>query len=124
MPRSDALVDHCIELMSPLGRVTARRMFGGHGLRIDELFVGLIAFERLYLKTDAATQPRFAGAGCEPFVYHGKTKPVTMSYWSVPAEAMEAPEQMRPWALLAIEAALRARQPPKPARTAKRPARR
>jgi len=124
MPHSAALVDHCIELMSPLGRVSARRMFGGHGLRIDELFVGLIAFERLYLKADAATQPRFAQAGCEPFVYHGKTKPVTMSYWSVPAEAMEASELMRPWALLAIEAALRARQRPKPARASKRPARR
>jgi len=124
MPRSDALVDHCIELMSPLGRVSARRMFGGHGLRIDELFVGLIAFERLYLKADAGTQPRFAQAGCEPFVYRGKTKPVTMSYWSVPAEAMEAPELMQPWARLAIEAALRARQPPKPAHKAKRPERR
>jgi len=124
MPRSDALVDHCLELMSPLGRVSAQRMFGGHGLRIDELFVGLIAFERLYLKTDAATRPRFAEAGCEPFIYHGKTRPVTMSYWSVPAEAMEAPELMRPWALLAIEAALRARQRPRPAPAPKRPARR
>ncbi len=124
MPRSDPFVDHCIELMSPLGRVSAPRMFGGHGLRIDELFVGLIAFERLYLKADAATQPSFAAAGCEPFVYQGKGKPVTMSYWSVPAEAMEAPELMRPWALLAIEAALRARQRPRPARAAKRPARR
>ena len=124
MPRSAALVDHCIELMSPLGRVSARRMFGGHGLRIDELFIGLIAFERLYLKTDAATQPRFAQAGCEPFVYRGKTRPVTMSYWSVPAEALEASDLMRPWALLAIEAALRARQRARPARTAKHAARR
>jgi len=125
MPRSDPIVDHCAELMSSLGHVTARRMFGGHGLRIDELFVGLIAFDRLYLKADDITKSSFAAAGCEPFVYHGKTRPVTMSFWSVPAEAMDAPESMRPWARLAMEAALRARQaavPKSPARTPRRPA--
>jgi DNA transformation protein and related proteins len=106
---SQALVDHCLELLAPLGAVRAKRMFGGHGLYIDELFVALIAFERLYLKVDAQTQPAFAEAGCEPFVYDGKGKPITMSYWTVPAEAMESPHLMQPWARQAIEAALRAR---------------
>jgi DNA transformation protein len=32
-----------------------------------------------------------------------------MSYWTVPAEAMESPALMQPWARLAISAALRAR---------------
>lgn len=105
----DALVDHCLELLAPLGAVRAKRMFGGHGLYIDELFVALIAFERLYLKVDAQTQPAFQATGCEPFVYDGKGKPITMSYWTVPAEAMESPALMQPWARQAIEAALRAR---------------
>jgi TfoX/Sxy family transcriptional regulator of competence genes len=48
---SDALVEHCLELLAPLGSVTARRMFGGHGLRVDGLFFGLIVFDRLYLKS-------------------------------------------------------------------------
>jgi DNA transformation protein len=30
-----------------------------------------------------------------------------MSYWSVPAEAMDSPQAMRPWAQLALDAALR-----------------
>jgi DNA transformation protein and related proteins len=106
---SAALVDHCLELLAPLGAVRARRMFGGHGLYVDELFVALIAFERLYLKVDATTQPAFEAAGCEPFVYDGKGTPVTMSYWTVPAEAMESPALMQPWARQAIAAALRAR---------------
>ena len=58
-----ALVDHCLELLAPLGAVRARRMFGGHGLYIDDLFVAIIAFDRLYLKADEATRERFAGAG-------------------------------------------------------------
>jgi len=105
----NALVDHCLELLAPLGAVGSRRMFGGHGLYVDDLFIALIAFDRLYVKTDAATRERFAAAGCEPFVYDGKGKAVTMGYWTVPAEAMESPQLMQPWARLAIEAALRAR---------------
>ena len=124
---SDALVDHCLELLAPCsksGAVRARRMFGGHGLYIDDLFVALIAFERLYLKVDAQTQPAFEAAGCAPFVYDGKGKPVTMSYWTVPAEAMESPHLMLPWARQAIAAALRARSAkpsaaPRKARAAK-----
>lgn len=105
----NALVDHCLELLAPLGAVRARRMFGGHGIYIDDLFVAIIAFERLYLKVDAQTQPAFDKAGCDPFVYDGKGKPITMSYWTVPAEAMESPALMQPWARQAMSAALRAR---------------
>ena len=49
-------------------------MFGGHGLYVDDLFVALIAYERLYLKTDAQTRAAFEAAGCEPFVYDGEGK--------------------------------------------------
>lgn len=108
MPSRDALVEHCLELLSTAGRPSAQRMFGGHGLRVDGVFVALVAFERLYLKTDERSRPQFAAAGCEPFVYPAKGKPVTMSYWTVPPQAMDSPEQMRPWARLALDAALRA----------------
>jgi DNA transformation protein len=104
-----ALVDHCLELFAPLGAARAKSMFGGHGLYVDDLFIALIAAERLYLKVDDQTQPLFAAAGCEPFVYEGGAKPMTMSYWTVPADAMESPALMQPWARRAIEAALRAR---------------
>jgi len=133
-----ALLDHCLELLSPLGDVRAKRMFGGHGLYIDDLFVALIAFDRLYLKADEVSRPDFTAAGCEPFVYtkpaqtsqrdaprseavrgglgrpgaaaaSGKNTQITIGYWTVPAEAMESPELMQPWARRAIAAALRAR---------------
>ena len=118
---SDALVEHCLELLAPLGEVTARRMFGGHGLRVDGLFFGLIAFDRLYLKADAASRPAFEAAGCSPFVYDGKGKSVTLGYWTVPADAMESPALMQPWARLALQAALTARAAAA-AKTARRPA--
>jgi DNA transformation protein len=104
-----ALVDHCLDLLAPLGAVHARRMFGGHGLYVDDLFIAIIAFEQLYLKTDAQTRPAFEVAGGEPFVYDAKTKAVSLGYWTVPAEAMESPALMQPWARQAIAAALRAK---------------
>lgn len=105
---SSAFVDHCLELLAPLGPARSRRMFGGHGLYADGLFVALIAFDRLYLKVDVETEPRFSAAGCSPFVYEGKGAPIRMSYWTVPDEALESPALMAPWARLAMQAALRA----------------
>ena len=102
-------VSHCTELLAPLGSVRVRRMFGGWGLYVDEVFLALIAFERLYLKTNADTQARFEQAQCEPFVFETKGKSLTMSYWTAPAEALDSPALMVPWARLALQAALQAR---------------
>ena len=112
---TEGLLDHCIELLASVGRPRARRMFGGQGLYVDELFIALIAGDRLYLKGDEETAARFQAAGSEPFEFDMKDRRVTTSYWSAPEEAMDSPEGMRPWAKLAIDAALRARQA-KPAR--------
>jgi len=113
---SRALVEHCLELLSPQGAARARRMFGGHGLYVDDLFVALIAGDRLYLKVDDATRPAFEAAGGEPFVYQGRDRTVALGYWTVPAEAMESPALMQPWARHAMSAALRARAAKPPAR--------
>jgi DNA transformation protein len=107
---SQLLADHCLELLAPLGAVRARRMFGGWGLYVDELFLALIVHDRLYLKADVVSAGDFAAAGSEPFVYDGKGKAVTLGYWTAPAEAMDSPALMLPWARLAQAAALRARK--------------
>ncbi len=106
---TNEFVTHCLELLAPLGAARSRRMFGGHGLYVDDLFVAIIANDRLYLKVDVHTRPRFEAAGCEPFVYDGKGRSVAMGYFSAPEEAIESPAPMQPWARLALEAALRAR---------------
>ncbi len=111
---------HCVDLLSPLGSARAKRMFGGVGLYVGDVFIALIAQERLYLKVDALTRAQFEAAGCRPFVYDGAGKAVTMSYFSAPEDAMESPPLMQNWARLALEAALRARaaKPPSARRNA------
>ena len=102
-------VSHCLELLELLGAVRARRMFGGWGLYADDVFIALIAGDRLYLKADAQSRPAFEAAGCEPFVYDAKTKAVAMSYWSAPPDALDSPALMLPWARGALQAALQSR---------------
>jgi DNA transformation protein len=64
----EELAHHCVELFEPLGAARSRRMFGGHGIYVDDLFVALIAYDRIYLKADDRTRPAFQAAGCEPTV--------------------------------------------------------
>lgn len=120
-PADREFVTHCLELLAPLGAARSRRMFGGHGLYVDELFIALIAFERLYLKVDAQTRPAFEAAGCAPFVYDGKGQSITMSYFSAPEQAIESPQEMLPWARLALGAALRARAAKAAPKSSRRP---
>lgn len=100
-------LDHLRELFAEVGAIALRPMFGGHGVYLDGTIVGIVLDETLYLKTDATTQARFDAAGCTPCVYDRKGRALTMSYWTVPPEALESPQALRPWAELAYAAALR-----------------
>lgn len=117
---SESFTSYLRELFSELGPVVLRKMFGGQGLYHDGLIIGLVIGDELFLKTDAVTVAAFEAAGGHPFVYQGKGKPVTMSYWLPPAEAMESSQAMHPWAKLAYEAAVRKNSEKKPA--SKKPA--
>lgn len=110
MARQNSYVEYTLELLEPLGPVQARAMFGGWGVYLGGRMFGLIIEERLYLKTDELTRPRFEAAGGEPFVYDaGKgRKPVTLSYWTPPPDAADDALALLPWARRAVEAAHRA----------------
>ena len=109
MAADNDFVTHCLELLAALGRPRAKRMFGGHGIYVDERFMALATGHQLYLKTDALNREAFEQAGCQPFEFAGADgQRVVMSYWSAPDEAMDSPALMLPWARLAMEAALRA----------------
>ncbi len=107
----DPFVEHVRELLLGLGPVVARRMFGGWGLSVDGMNIGIVAWDTLYLKTNATTEPVWLAAGAMPFVYEAKGKPMKLHYHTPPDEALESPALMLPWARLALEAAVAARKP-------------
>lgn len=96
------------ELLGGERRISVRRMFGGAGFYAQGVMIALQAYGELFLKVDDLTRERFQAAAGRPFVYDGKGKPITMSYWTVPDAALDSPAAMRPWADLALQAALRA----------------
>jgi DNA transformation protein len=110
-PIIDPFVLHACELLSCLGQVKATRMFGGYGLAVDGMNVAIIAWETLFLKTNAETAPRFLAEGARPFEYEARGKTMSLHYHTPPDEALESPALMAPWARLALQAAVAARQP-------------
>lgn len=122
----DEFARYCCELLSTAGPCVARRMFGGYGISTDGLTLAILADlgqgEKLWLKASPASSALFEAAGCERFTYLAKGKERSMGYYSAPEEAMESIHDMAPWARLALQAALAARQPkPKRAEKAKPP---
>jgi DNA transformation protein and related proteins len=97
-----------VESLRPLGPVSARRMFGGHGLFLHRLMFGLIADDQLYLKVDDGNRAAYTARGLPPFTYSGKGRTIEMSYREAPSEGFDDPEILCDWAREAYAAALRA----------------
>ena len=100
--------DMRLELLEPLGPVSARRMFGGYGVYLDRTMFALVADDALYLKVDDDSRGEFEAAGLEPFRYWKKGKSYQMSYHAAPEDALEDAELLRDWARKAVDAAMRA----------------
>lgn len=114
---------YCCELLSGIGPCTAKRMFGGFGISTDGLTIAIVADlgegETLWLKANDDSRTRYEAAGCARFIYDVQGQPKGMNYYAAPPDAMESPALMLPWARVALEAALLARNSkPKP-KTAK-----
>jgi DNA transformation protein len=100
-------VDYILELIAPLGNVSARAMFGGHGIYVDSQIIGIVIDDILYFKTDDANHQNYLDQNLEPFSFTARGKTVATSYFRAPDEAMDSPHAMLPWARGALAAALR-----------------
>lgn len=105
---TNEFVTHVVDLLEPLGPVSARRMFGGYGIYLDRLMFALVADDTLYLKVDDESRGEFEAAGLDPFRYTKKGKSYQMSYHAAPEDALEDAELLRDWARKAVDAAMRA----------------
>jgi DNA transformation protein len=116
MPTTAAFLDYVVELFAPWSAVTVKRMFGGAGIYRDGRMVGLVADDQIYLKVNADTRGAFESAGSHPFVFESKNgQGTTMSYLSLPPEALDDSDTLREWADRAWSAAAAAKPPAKPA---------
>ena len=102
-----AFVAHVTDLLSGLGRIEAKRMFGGHGVYCDGAFIAIVLGDSLYFKADARSRASFQRAGLEQFEYSRKGKRARLNFYRAPAEALESPEIARKWGRAALSTALR-----------------
>lgn len=93
-----AILTHILELLRPLGGVTARAMFGGHGLYHNGKMFAIVVEGELYFKVTDATRPEFEERGLKPVTYDRNGKTVAMSYWQAPAECLDDARPMVEWA--------------------------
>lgn len=122
MAERPEFVEHVLELLAPLGGVTARGMFGGWGIFRQAIMFALILGDTLYLKVDDGNRAAFEAAGLAPFRYRGRTKQVVLPYRMAPPDALDKAAELLPWARGAFDAALRAHRPRRPRRGADWPA--
>ena len=99
----DAFVE---ELLQPSGRVTGRRMFGGHGFYLDGAFVAIVWKDTLYLKAAGEGKTACEAACLKRFRPSAKTPGYSLGFYAPPEEALEDPDALRPWVEIARAAAV------------------
>jgi DNA transformation protein and related proteins len=92
------------ELFAQFSPVTIRRMFSGTGLFCDGVMFGLVVRDVVYLKVDDASIPNFEREGSQPFTYtrSNRTGRVALSYWRLPDQLYDAPNELAVWAKRAL----------------------
>lgn len=107
MPVSQELEQFIIDQLESAGSVRSKRMFGGVGLYLDNVFCGIIGPQsgQLYLKVDDSNRPDYLRENMQPF----RTSKGTMSYYTVPEHILENPQLLRVWALKARDIAIRSK---------------
>ena len=108
MGKRDDFVLHVLDLLSPLGDVHSRAMFGGHGVYCGEFFFALIANNELFFKVDDVSRSEFERAGLTRFTYEKQGKTQSLSYYRAPADAGDDSDTMIEWAQKGYAAARRA----------------
>ena len=117
MAHRNEFIEYLLELLQAgdsinSDHISARAMFGGYGLYLNNLEHGnimfaLVADDVLYFKTDDLNRAYFDQQGLEAFKYERNSKVISMSYHEAPSDVFDDPDEMALWADKAIEAAKR-----------------
>ena len=97
-----------LEQLHEAGEVASRRMFGGVGLYLGEVFFALISDDTLYLRVDAESRAEYTARGMRAFRPYANRPHLSSRYFEVPADVLEDSSQLAAWARRALAAATRA----------------
>jgi DNA transformation protein len=111
MAVSDDFLQYVLEQLAGLGRVAARRMFGGVGLYHEERIFGFIAGDILYFKADDSNRGDYETRGMDQLRPYADKPQVSMTYYEVPADTLEDADECLAWARKSAAIAAATAQP-------------
>ena len=110
MAKNDEFVEYILEMLQDFGLVSARAMFGAHGIYREEIMFAIVANGTLYIKADDENRALFEDRGLVRFSYTRAGTKRFMSFYEVPEEALEDNDELRLWANEGYEAARRSKK--------------
>src|SRR5947209_629899 len=96
-----------LDRLSGLGKVTARPLFGGHGIYWDDTIFAIVYGGRLYLKVDEGSKGDYLARGMGPF--RPNERQTLKSYFEVPSDVLADREALLSWTREAIQAGMDSR---------------
>src|SRR5947209_573953 len=100
--KGESFEGRLLDRLAPLGDVTSRPLFGGHGLYWGETIFGITYRGKLYLKVDERSKGDYLARGMGPF--RPNERQTLKSYYEVPTEVLDDHEALLSWAREAIRA--------------------
>jgi DNA transformation protein len=99
---STETIDYLLDELHALGVVSAKRMFGGHGLFANGLMFSIVADNVVYLKADEQSAGIYEDADCQRFTYMKKGKPIYLNYYQAPDSSLDDSLELHHWATIAV----------------------
>ena len=103
--KDESFKDFVLDQLQEIDNVEARWMFGGHGLYQDETFFGIVHKGKLFFKIDETTVGEYRKRKMKPFRPNGKQ--TLKSYYQVPVDVVEDPDDLCVWAKRAVQSQLK-----------------
>ncbi len=105
MTTDATLLSTVLDLLSGMGVLRQRKMFGGVYIYCDDLFIATIHDDTLYFKANANTAADFVTRGLPIFSYLKEGGIATLQYYQAPPEVFNGRVPMKLWAAKALLAA-------------------
>jgi DNA transformation protein len=108
MVASAGFAEFLREQLTPLGRVTLRRMFGKTGVFCDGLMLAMVRGDTLYFRVDDHNREAFKEAeSFPPLNYEKRGATIDLAFWRAPERLFDEPDELLGWARAALAAARR-----------------
>jgi len=95
------------DLFATFGPIVLKRFFGGEGIYLDDVMIGMVFGDRIYFKTDETTRKAFLAERTKPFTFKKRStgETVVTGWYALPDRLYDDPDELASWARAALDVA-------------------